>query len=126
MRPFEKIARLPEFERDLKRLLKRFRSLESDLDNFINIELKLFHKLGIDNKGIEQVPGLGFQSPRIYKGRKFACRALKGKGAQSGIRVIYAYFEEIDGIELIEIYYKGDKANEDTERIIRRYSSRTG
>ena len=44
-----------------------------------------------------------------------------GKGAQTGIRVIYAYFEENDRIEFIEIYYKGDKENEDRERILGRY-----
>lgn len=49
--PFREIIRPPEFESDMKKLLKRFRSLEADLDNFIKIELKLFHKLGIDNKG---------------------------------------------------------------------------
>jgi hypothetical protein len=121
MTPFKEITRLPEFKRDMKRLLKRFRSLEADLDNFIKTELKLFHKLGIDNKGIVQMAGLGFQSPKVYKGRKFACRALKGKGAHSGIRVIYAYFEENDRIELVEIYYKGDKENEDRKRILGRY-----
>ena len=119
---FKEITRLPEFERDMKRLLKRFRSLEDDLDNFIKIELKLFHKLGIDNKGVVQMAGLGMRAPRIYKGRKFACRSLKGKGAQTGIRVIYAYFEESNTIELVEIYYKGDKENEDRERILRRYA----
>jgi len=36
--------------------------------------------------------------------------------------VIYAYFEEEDRIELIEIYYKGDKENEDRDRISRYYS----
>jgi hypothetical protein len=61
------------------------------------------------------------ESPKIYKAKKFACRSLKGKGVQSGIRVIYAYFEEKDKIELIEIYYKGDKENEDRERILRYY-----
>ena len=121
MTPFKEITRLPEFERDMKRLLKRFRSLEDDLDNFIKTELKLFHKLGIDNKGVVQIAGLGIQALRIYKARKFTCRSLKGKGAQTGIRVIYAYFEENDRIELIEIYYKGDKENEDRERILRRY-----
>jgi hypothetical protein len=121
MTPFKEIVRLPDFERDMKRLLKRFRSLEDDLDNFIKTELKLFHKLGIDNKGVVQIAGLGIQAPRIYKARKFACRSLKGKGAQTGIRVIYAYFEENDRIELIEIYYKGDKQNEDRERILGRY-----
>jgi hypothetical protein len=122
MTPFKEITRLPEFERDMKKLIKRFRSLEGDLDNFIKTELGLFHKLRIDNKGVVGMAGLGFQSPKVFKGRKFACRALKGKGAHSGIRVIYAYFEEMDRIELIEVYYKGDKENEDRERILRRYA----
>lgn len=118
---FREIVRLPDFERDMKRLIKRFRSLEEDLENFIKTELVLFHKLKIDNKGIVQMAGLGIQEPRVYKGRKFACRALKGKGAHSGIRVVYSYFEQNDKIELIEIYYKGDRENEDTERILKRY-----
>ena len=121
MTPFKEIVRLPDFERDMKKLLKRFRSLEEDLDNFIKTELALFHKLRIDNKGVVPMAGLGIQGPRIYKARKFACRALKGKGAHSGIRVIYAHIEHNDKIELIEIYYKGDKKNEDRERIIARY-----
>jgi hypothetical protein len=79
--PFRQIVRLPEFERDIKRLVKRFRSLEEDLDIFIKTELKLFHKLGIDNKGVVRMAGLGIQDPGIYKARKFACRSLKGKGA---------------------------------------------
>ena len=57
--------------------------------------------------------------PKIYKAKKFACRSLKGTGVQSGIRVIYAYFDETDEIQLIEIYYKGDKKNEDRKRIAR-------
>jgi hypothetical protein len=118
---FKEIVRLPEFDRDMKKLLKRFRSLEDDLDNFIKTELVLFHKLRIENKGIVQIAGLGFQSPTVFKARKFACRALKGKGAHSGIRVMYAYFEERDRIELIEIFFKGDKDNEDRERILSRY-----
>jgi hypothetical protein len=36
--------------------------------------------------------------------KKLACRSLKGKGVASGIRVIYAYFEQEDVIELVEIY----------------------
>ncbi|OGS21066.1 MAG: hypothetical protein A2252_04010 [Elusimicrobia bacterium RIFOXYA2_FULL_39_19] len=57
----------------------------------------------------------------IYKAKKFACRALKGSGANSGIRVIYAYDEAQDKIELIEIYFKGDKENEDKQRINKIY-----
>jgi hypothetical protein len=121
--PFREIVRLPEFERDIKRLLRRFRSLEDDLEIFIKTELKLFHKLGIDNKGVVEISGLGIQGPPIFKARKFACRSLKGSGARSGIRMIYAYFKETDRIELIEIYFKGDKENEDRERILSRYKS---
>jgi len=118
---FNEICRLPEFENDLKKLLKRFKTLEDDLEIFIEKQLILYHKLNRDNKGIFQISGLPIENPKIYKAKKFACRSLKGKGVQSGIRVIYAYFEEKDRVELIEIYYKGDKENEDREKILRYY-----
>lgn len=121
MKIFKEIVLLPEFEKDLKKLLKRFRTLEGDLDNFIKTELNLYHELSIDNKGIFPIPGLLFQDPKVFKAKKFACRSLKGRGIHSGIRVIYSYFEKIDKIELVEIYYKGDKENEDKERILRNY-----
>jgi hypothetical protein len=41
-----------------------------------------------------------------------------------GIRVIYAYWEEEDKLEFIEIYLKGDKKNEDRKRILRHYHGR--
>jgi hypothetical protein len=118
---FNEVCRLPEFDTDLRKLLKRFKTLEDDSKIFIEKQLNLYHKLKIDDRGIFQITGLLIESPKIYKAKKFACRSLKGKGVQSGIRVIYAYFEEKDKIELIEIYYKGDKENEDRERILRYY-----
>ena len=122
MGKFSQVSRLPEFDNDLKRLLKRFRTLEDDLEIFIEKELFLYHKLGIDNKGVFPIPGLPVKGISIYKARKFACKSLKGKGVQSGIRVIYTYLEDSDTIEFIEIYFKGDKENEDRERILRHYS----
>lgn len=121
MQRFSKISRLPEFEKDIKKLVKRWRTLEEDLDFFIKGQLYAYHKKRIDNKAIVQLHGLGIKVPEIYKAKKFACRSLKGKGARTGIRVIYAYFKEQDKIELIEIYYKGDKENEDKERILNHY-----
>jgi len=115
---FKELTRIPAFDKDIKKLTKKYPTLEGDLETFIDKELKLFHKLKIDNKGVFQIPGLGFESPKVYKGKKFACRSMKGKGSQSGIRVIYAYIESEDRIELIEIYYKGDKENEDRGRIL--------
>ncbi len=126
MKTFSKISRLPEFEKDVKRLLRKFETLEDDLKIFIEKQLYLYHKLKIDNKGIFQISGLQIDDPKIYKAKKFACRSLKGKGVQSGIRVIYAYFEKEDKIELIEIYYKSDKENEDRERILKHYEKHEG
>lgn len=91
------------------------------METFVRKQLYLYHKLERDNKGIFQISGLEIETPRIFKAKKFACRSLRGKGVQSGIRVIYAYFEEEDKIELIEIYYKEDKENEDRSRILKHY-----
>lgn len=121
MKIFKNITRLTEFEKDLKKLSKKFCTLESDLNNFIKTQLQLYHKLKMDNKGIFEISGFGFDYPKIYKAKKFACKSLKGTGSRSGIRVIYAYYEKEDKIEFIEIYYKGDKKNEDRERIVKYY-----
>lgn len=118
---FNDSKRLPEFENDLKKLSKRFHSLEEDLQVFEERQLKLYHKLHKDNGGIFPISSLGIDYPKIFKTRKFACKSLKGKGAMSGIRVIYAYYEDKDVMEYIEIYYKGNKENEDKTRISRYY-----
>ncbi|MBO8132191.1 MAG: hypothetical protein H0Z29_11920 [Candidatus Marinimicrobia bacterium] len=118
---FNEISYLPEFKKDAKKLRKRFQTIKSDLEIFVEKQLFLYHKLKIDNKGIFQISGLHINYPKIYKAKKFACRSLKGRGAKSGIRIIYAYYEDKDKIEFIEIYYKGDKENEDKERILRYY-----
>ena len=116
---FKKISHVPEFEKDLKKLVKRFSSLEDDLGMFIKVAMRAFHKLKIDSNAIFHISDLGIRTSKIYKAKKFACRALKGHGAQSGIRVIYAYHEEEDWIEFIEVYYKGNKPSEDRERILK-------
>ena len=118
---FNDIRTLPEYEKDLKKLSKKFRILKEDLDTFIKRQLKLYHKLQIDNKGIFLISDLGIMEPKIFKVKKFACRSLKGKGVASGIRIIYAYFEKEDVIEFVEIYYKGEKENENRERILKNY-----
>ena len=118
---FNEVRKLTEFEKDFKKLKKRFKTLDDDITTFINRQLKLTHKLGIDNKGVVHVSGLGIDIPKIYKARKFACKALKGRGGMSGIRIISAYYEQEDVIEFVEIYFKADKANEDKNRIIKYY-----
>jgi len=118
---FKHIIYLPEFEKDKKKLNKRFRTIDDDLQTFISVQLKLFHKLKIDNEAVKPLENISILNPIIYKVKKFACKSLKGKGNQSGIRIIYSYFEEDDKIEFVEMYYKGDKDNEDRKRIKKYY-----
>lgn len=120
---FSEVRRLPEFDKDFNRLQKKFRTLEEDLQVFIDRQLKLLHKLGQDNRGCVRMADLSISYPHIYKARKFACKSLKGKGVASGIRIIYAHYPQEDAIEFIEIYYKGDKENEDRVRILNKYRS---
>jgi hypothetical protein len=45
--------------------------------------------------------------------KKIACKSLKGKGVNSGLRLIYALFKVEQKITFIEIYHKNDKDSED-------------
>lgn len=119
---FKQIDYHEKFSKDLKKLLKKFPTLEGDLNSLIKAQLVAYHKHGVDNYGIIPVEGLGIVRPNIYKVKKFACKSLKGKGVHSGMRITYAYFSIEDRIEFIEIYYKGDKDNEDRERIKQLYA----
>ena len=105
---------LPEFEKDLKLLLKKYRTLNDDL-----LEVKTILKkkpqerppfsFRIDNLGLETC---------TIKIKKIACKALKGRGVNSGLRLIYAHFETEQKIIFIELYHKNDKENEDKQRIL--------
>jgi hypothetical protein len=54
----------------------------------------------------------------IIKIKKIACKSLKGRGVNSGLRLIYAYFPEEQKITFVELYHKNDKDMEDRLRII--------
>lgn len=114
---FSQVKRSDEFSKELKKLVRKYRSLEDDLQTFIEAQLFPLHKLQIDNGGVFPIDDLGIEEFQILKAKKFACKALKGRGVNSGIRIIYAYLPEQDEIFLIEIYFKGDKEIEDRQRI---------
>ncbi|CAN5153516.1 hypothetical protein BH09BAC2_BH09BAC2_17410 [soil metagenome] len=108
---------LPEFNKDLKSLLKKFRTLNDDLEVVKKVleiipEEKPPFSFRIDNLGIETC---------IIKVKKIACKALKGRGVNSGLRLIYAHFEEEQKIIFIELYHKNDKENEDKQRILNNF-----
>ncbi len=105
------------FTKDLKKLLKRFRTLKDDLENLKRNQIELLHVYKIDNQGIFEIKGFSNPVFVIYKVKKFACMSLKGHGCDSGLRLIYAINKIENSIFLLEIYFKGDKENEDISRV---------
>jgi hypothetical protein len=105
------------FDKDLKRLLKKFKTLETDIEIVKKNAIELFHLLKIDNNSIKLIPDFCSKELQICKIKKFACKALKGRGVHSGIRIIYAYCVSTKTINFIEIYFKGEAENENKERI---------
>jgi len=114
---------VPEFISDSEQLVKSFSTLGRDLQTFLETSLKVFHDLELENDGIKELEFNNIKTPKIYKAKKFACQSLKGKGANTGIKVIYAHHPEEKKIDLIEIYFEGDKQEEDKNRIFRYYSN---
>ncbi len=106
------------FRKDLKRLLKKkFPTLEDDLETVKRNAIELYHLKHLDNQSIFPIQGFCTEKIQVCKIKKFACKALKGRGSKSGIRVIYAFHSQSCRVDLIELYFKGDKENEDRERI---------
>ena len=105
---------LNEFKRDLKKLLKKYRSLNDDLvivRKVLNVEPgeRAPFSFIIDGLGIETC---------VIKVKKMTCKSLKGRGVNTGLRLIYALFEEEQRIVLVELYHKNNKENEDRVRIL--------
>jgi len=49
--------------------------------------------------------------------KKMACRSLKGRCVNSGLRLVCAYFQGEQKMVLIELYHKNDKEMEDRKKI---------
>jgi mRNA-degrading endonuclease RelE of RelBE toxin-antitoxin system len=106
---------LEEYGKDLKKLLKKYRTLEDD----IAIVKKVLTAEPKERPPFSfRIEGLGLQTC-VIKVKKIACRSMKGRGVNTGFRLIYAHVEEENRIVLVELYFKGDKDNEDRERIMR-------
>lgn len=113
--------KIPEFEKDFKKLEKRYRTLGADFENMKKnlLEAHYIKDAPLPPNALVDIEGMCKDNYRSKKVRKFACKSLKNLGNRSGIRVIFVLEEEILKITFIEIYYKGDKEIEDKERLKR-------
>jgi mRNA-degrading endonuclease RelE of RelBE toxin-antitoxin system len=105
---------LTEYKKDLKDLSKRYRTLPEDMEVVkkvltVSPDERPPFSFRIDNLGIETC---------VIKVKKIACKALKGRGVNSGLRLIYALFKKEEKIVFIEIFHKNNKAGEDKKRIL--------
>jgi mRNA-degrading endonuclease RelE of RelBE toxin-antitoxin system len=95
-----------KFEKQFKKLIKKYRSFEEDLEIAKKFAIEAFHLDKINNEAVWLVPKFDKKIVQIYKLKKFSCKALKGKGNRSGIRIIYAFYPEKFEVEFLEIYFK--------------------
>jgi len=107
-----------KFKKDFKKLRKRFPSLNEDLKVVKSNAIELFHLHHLNNQSVFLIPGFCSDAIKICKIKKFACRVLKGRGAKTGLRLIYAFHVKLMKVDFIEIYFKADQENEDRDRII--------
>ena len=105
------------FQKDFKRFKKKFPTLQEDLETVKRDAIELYHLKRINNQSIFPIQGFCTEIIQICKIKKFACKSLKGRGSKSGIRIIYAFHCQSYKVDFIELYFKGEKANEDRERI---------
>jgi hypothetical protein len=108
---------LPEYKKDLKDLLKKYRTLTEDMEVVkkvltVSPDERPPFSFRIDNLGIETC---------VIIVKKIACKALKGRGVNSGMRLIYALFKIETKIVFIELYHKSEKESEDRQRIINHF-----
>lgn len=95
---FLKIKYTTEFKKELKRLGKKYRSIKSDVQGFID-------SIKPDSFPGDVMQGIQIEEP-IYKARVKNSDNKKGKSG--GYRIIYGYFES-ETILLIQIYSKSDQ-----------------
>jgi hypothetical protein len=112
-----KFEELPEHAKDLKNLLKKYRTLKEDLEIVkkvltVSQDERVPFSFRVDGLGIETC---------VIKVKKIACKALKGRGVNSGMRLIYACFKDEERIVFIEPYHKSDKESEDRQRILNNF-----
>lgn len=98
---------LLEFEKEFFKLSKKYRSLDEDLKKFEKI-------IKINPTGVGKNFTIIHNTEKLKLVKvRLACKSLRDRS----MRVIYAYHNDTTTFVYIEIYFKGEKANEDRERI---------
>lgn len=98
-----------EFAKELKKLKKRYRTLEDDIAVLKKAITAAPTGLGKHDVVLKSDEVLGLFAVK----RRMMCRAVRG----SQFRVTYLYLAGEVEVLYIELYYKGDKVSENRSRI---------
>jgi len=108
---------LDEYRNDIKRLTKKYRTLPEDMEVVMKV-LQVYpderppFSYRMDNLGLKTC---------VIKVKKIASKSFKGRGVNSGFRLIYAHFEDEEKFVLVELYHKSIKELEDRKRIFEHF-----
>lgn len=97
----------PEFQKEFKKLLKKYRTLEGDI-----VIAKLAIAAAPKGNGTKHWAVLTQQGDVYVLKMRMMCRAVRG----ADFRLVYKYDGNTVEVVFIEIYFKGDKAREDIAR----------
>jgi len=104
------IESLPEFDREYKKLFKKYASLKQDLENFS----KFVVAVDFDNNKRFDILYRNTQSQLLIIKTRLMVRSLKGS---SKVRLIFAFSKTESKITLIELYLHGQQERENRSRI---------
>ncbi|MCK4661664.1 MAG: hypothetical protein KAT68_02260 [Bacteroidales bacterium] len=108
---------LNEFNKDIKKLSKKYKTITEDVE----VVKKVLNVSQNERPPFSfRIDGLGIKTC-VIKIKKIASKSFKGRGVNSGFRIIYAYYEEEKKIIMIEIYHKSNKEIEDKKRILNNF-----
>jgi len=99
-----------DFDKEFKKLEKKFRSLQEDLKELKKVLSVVPKRINKHFAVLHEWNGYSLLKAR------FACKYLH---REPRLRIIYSYHSATETIEFIEIYFKGEKENEDRARIQR-------
>jgi hypothetical protein len=100
-------SQLPAFQKEFKKLQKRYRSLRTDLEALEDVLKTYPTGIGVNFVVVHQDENVAVVKARL------ACATLRNRS----LRVVYAYHNDTIEFVYLELYFKGQKENEDRQRI---------
>lgn len=112
-------SQLPEFTKEVKKLRKKFRSIEADIE-----DLKVVIQTAPQGNGSKHWVILHQDDSGSILKVRLTCSSIK----KTSFRVIYAYNTRentCEFVEFIEVYSKADRQRESADRIANYINERT-